>query len=256
MKQVKAPQKTIPQKAMQWSRTNLINLLSGLFDADGSVNKNKSEIVFVSTSRLLVREVSLLLSNLGILSRIYSFTTKPTKKVKVFSHGYRLEINSGNSALFGHFIGFRLSRKQDEVGLSTNVQIAVLMLSYLLQLEKEQLQSDLLVLQDFVKMLVMTYVSPKDDKVESPSEASDKVVDSTITTTADSRDKLQADLSDYVDLLKSIEYFNELLDKRTTVLPHDYAVTEARAWQRIQWAMSDTLSRLNDQFKRATTLNA
>jgi intein/homing endonuclease len=108
----KAPSKTIPDKVLSWSKQNITALLRGMFDGDGGITK-RGRIHYSSTSRELIRQVQLLLSNLGILGSIYKSVTPPTKKVKVYSTVYTIEIEGRFSLIFKDQIGFGLKRKKD-----------------------------------------------------------------------------------------------------------------------------------------------
>ena len=55
----------------------------------------------------------MILNNFGILSNVRSTVTKPTKKIKVKSLVYTLELNLNFSKIFYDKIGFRLTRKQN-----------------------------------------------------------------------------------------------------------------------------------------------
>jgi intein/homing endonuclease len=108
----KAPSKTIPDKVLSWSKNNITALLRGMFDGDGGITK-RGRIHYSSTSRELIRQVQLLLSNLGILGSIYKSITPPTEKVKVYSTVYTIEIEGRFSTAYKDQIGFGLKRKKD-----------------------------------------------------------------------------------------------------------------------------------------------
>jgi len=112
---VKAPKKEIPNIVLGWSRKNVVAFLQGLFDADGSCRKDRGNVSFTSTSKQIIDIMRFLLLNFGIISRTYSYNAKPSKKVKVWSSGYRLELTVGQSKKFIKEIGFRIRRKQQNV---------------------------------------------------------------------------------------------------------------------------------------------
>lgn len=118
-KKVKAKFKTIPENCLKWSKENICSLLSGLFDADGCctiANNGKSRIIYASTSFKMIKQVQMLLLNLGIVSSFTKRITKPTKKVKVNSVVYNIEINDQRGVKrFKKQIGFRIKRKQDKI---------------------------------------------------------------------------------------------------------------------------------------------
>lgn len=110
---VKASEKEIPKIIFGWSRKNVVAFLRGLFDADGSCRNDRGEVSLTSTSKQIIDVTRSLLINFGIISRTYSYNTKPSKKVKVWSSGYKLEISRGHSNIFLDKIGFRIMRKQN-----------------------------------------------------------------------------------------------------------------------------------------------
>jgi intein/homing endonuclease len=109
---VKAREKSIPDFIFKLGRNNVVAFLQGLFDSDGCCRSDRHSVSLTSTSKDIVKTTQLLLLNFGILSRIYSYNTPPSKKVKVWSSGYTLEINRGQSKIFLEKIGFRIKRKQ------------------------------------------------------------------------------------------------------------------------------------------------
>jgi intein/homing endonuclease len=107
----KAPTKIIPEKVLSWSKSNIIALLRGMFDGDGCATKT-GKISYTSTSPELIRQVQLILSNMGILSSLYSNLVAPTERVKVFSRVYILEITGLFAKKFYEEVGFGFERKQ------------------------------------------------------------------------------------------------------------------------------------------------
>jgi len=118
-KKVKAKFKTIPEKCLEWSKENICSLLSGLFDTDGccDIRKNgKSRITLASASIELIKQVQMLLLNLGIISSFEKQEVKPTKKVKASSTLYKIIICDQRAVKrFKEQIGFRIKRKADKV---------------------------------------------------------------------------------------------------------------------------------------------
>jgi intein/homing endonuclease len=110
----KAPQKVLPDKVLSWSKKNIIALLRGMFDGDGCITK-KGIVSYTSTSRELIRQVQLLLSNLGIVGSIYKSISCPTEKVKVYSTHYTIEISGSFAVKYFDIIGFGLKRKQERI---------------------------------------------------------------------------------------------------------------------------------------------
>lgn len=111
--QVKAPQKTIPNRLLRMSKSNIANMLSGMFDGDGcALDRSRNRVVYYSSSEKMIDQVRILLNSFGILSKKAIYTTPPTKKVKVSSICYRLEIDGIYADIFYDEIGFRIKRKQ------------------------------------------------------------------------------------------------------------------------------------------------
>jgi len=107
-----AKNKDIPDKVLSLPKKFQSAFLSGYFDGDGSAGKN-GRVTCTSSSEKLIRELQIILLNYGICSFKTCVITPPTKKSKVFSTGYRLEIGGYNARLFFDQIGFRLKRKQE-----------------------------------------------------------------------------------------------------------------------------------------------
>lgn len=118
-KKVRAKFKTIPESCLKWSKENICSLLSGLLDTDGccDIRKNgKSRITFASTSIGLIKQVQMLLLDLGIISSLTKQVIKPTEKVKVSSTIHRIEICDQRAIKrFKEQIGFRIKRKAEKV---------------------------------------------------------------------------------------------------------------------------------------------
>ncbi len=112
---VKAPKKKIPSCVLGWSRKNVVAFLQGLFDSDGSCRKDRKQVSFVSTSKEIMDVLHVLLLNFGIVSTVRFHLAKPTKRVKVSSPQWTLEISRSHSKVFLEKIGFRIKRKQKVV---------------------------------------------------------------------------------------------------------------------------------------------
>ena len=113
----KAKEKIIPDKILSWSKPNICALLRGMFDGDGCIDV-KGRVKYTSASRELIRQVQLLLSNLGVLGALYTSITPPTKKVKVSSIGHNLEMSGNNAVKYFECVGFGLKRKQERINLT------------------------------------------------------------------------------------------------------------------------------------------
>ena len=108
----KAKEKEIPKRLFRMSRDNIISLMQGIMDGDGSSQKNRGTISICSTSKKLIKQLRTLLNNFGILSIYGETISKPTKKVKVYSQQYRIELSSEMSKKYYNTVGFRFNRKQ------------------------------------------------------------------------------------------------------------------------------------------------
>lgn len=105
--------KVIPPRLLHMSKKCVAAMLRGMFDGDGTTDLRRKRIGYTSTSKKLIDQIRILLANFGILSTVSDRHTKPTKKVKVVSHVWNIEINQ--QAMVEKFfeeIGFGFNRKQ------------------------------------------------------------------------------------------------------------------------------------------------
>lgn len=109
---LKSPEKYIPSRLLEMSRENIIELVKGMFDGDGCIEHKRKRVSYVSTSLKLIKQLREILHNFGILNTFESKLTKPTKKVKVFSQIYTLNISDKNCISYCKKIGFDLDRKK------------------------------------------------------------------------------------------------------------------------------------------------
>ena len=107
----KAKEKEIPERLFSMSRENIVAMLQGLFDGDGCAT-SRGYVTYGSTSVKLINQIRMLLNNFGILTGKRKVTIAPTKKVKVFSTVYYLEVSAHFSKSFFENVGFQLERKQ------------------------------------------------------------------------------------------------------------------------------------------------
>lgn len=109
-----ARNKIIPEKVFRWPKKLLKAFLQGYFDGDGSTDTrgNRHRVSCSSASEKLIKQLQILLLNFGILAKKRMVVAPPTKKVKVFSIGYRLSMEGYGASLFFKEVGFRLKRKQ------------------------------------------------------------------------------------------------------------------------------------------------
>ena len=114
----KASGKKIPSRLLEMGRENIVALLQGIFDGDGTAHKTTGSVSLTSKSPELVGQIRMLLSNFGIWStREHILKEKINAYASVkHKHNYdshKLECNGKNAKLFYEQIGFRLSRKQE-----------------------------------------------------------------------------------------------------------------------------------------------
>jgi hypothetical protein len=108
----RAREKEIPKKLFRMSRENIIALIQGIMDGDGTSQKNRGTVAITLTSKKLIKQIRILLNNFGILSLYNESIAKPSKKVKVYSQQYRLELTGEMSKKYYDIVGFRFNRKQ------------------------------------------------------------------------------------------------------------------------------------------------
>jgi hypothetical protein len=112
----RAKNKDIPSKILLFPREIVASFLSGYFDGDGCATK-RAIVHCDSVSEKLINELQVVLLNFGIVSRKSLQITQPTKKVKVVSKCFRLELTTSGSFIFFRDIKFRLKRKQERHSL-------------------------------------------------------------------------------------------------------------------------------------------
>lgn len=108
---LKAPKKYIPSRLLKMSRENIIELVKGMMDGDGCIEKKRTRISYTSTSELLIDQLRHIFNNFGIITNKEKHITKPTKKVKVFSTRFVLYGINENLITYCEKIGFGLERK-------------------------------------------------------------------------------------------------------------------------------------------------
>ncbi len=119
-------ERRIPEAVWKLDMDSLSAFLRGLFTADGTVDLDKA-VRLTSSSLRLLREVQILLTSFGIISRIYErpyertfeYVTKEGKKVVYRTKGYyELVISGYGRKLFKEFIGFESGEKNDKLSLA------------------------------------------------------------------------------------------------------------------------------------------
>jgi len=119
-----AKQKRLPLKLFECSKPQIVEFLKGYFDGDGCASsKTSGQVKATSSSKELLKSLQVLLLIFGIVSRLSSRTTPPTKRVTVPCEISNLEIEGYFAWKFFEEIGFRLSRKQrKKEGLSEKIK--------------------------------------------------------------------------------------------------------------------------------------
>lgn len=110
-----AKNKVFPKCLFECNKEQLTAFLQGLFDGDGTSNscpKKRGYVKFTTTCKSFIDTLQIVLLNFGIVSSVRTEYKKPTKRVKVYSTIYNLEIQDYFAHIFYRDIGFRLQRKQ------------------------------------------------------------------------------------------------------------------------------------------------
>ncbi len=131
VKKVLPQDKLVPEKLFTATKEAIIGFLQGLFTADGTVgidkNKGNYYIRLTSKSEKLIKEVQLLLLNLGIISRIYNRSRKPENKFSYmtvkgeyktyYSDGklWELHLSKGSARRFLEEVGFMEDKHKEKV---------------------------------------------------------------------------------------------------------------------------------------------
>ncbi len=121
----RAHEKRLPESLWTAPREAVVGFLQGLFGADGTVGLNAAKqdctVRLASSSRGLLQDVQILLSNFGIVSRIYERRAmtrrrmpdgKGSSKLYNVQPQYELVIGKTSRDRFAELIGFAYSNKQ------------------------------------------------------------------------------------------------------------------------------------------------
>lgn len=98
--------KKIPEWVLLGPKEIVKAFLQGLFDADASFHYNYGYLQYLTSSKALAKQVSLLLLNLGIIHRFRETRTS------INTPAYRLEITGDFLRVFAKELNFRLWRKK------------------------------------------------------------------------------------------------------------------------------------------------
>lgn len=110
-----ARNKTFPEMLFSCTKSEMRSFIQGIFDGDGCSSSHPSKrgyIKFTSTCKEFINDLQVILLNFGIASSIRMEDKAPTKKVRVWSRIYNIEITGYFAHIFYRDIGFRLERKQ------------------------------------------------------------------------------------------------------------------------------------------------
>lgn len=108
-----AKSKNVPKCILQAPRKIQVAFLQGCFDGDGNGDSTRPRVGYTTTSELLAKQLQIMLLNMGILAKRRSSISKPSKRVKVESLQYRLEMENYAAYLFYRDVGFRIQRKME-----------------------------------------------------------------------------------------------------------------------------------------------
>jgi intein/homing endonuclease len=112
-----ANKKIIPQRLMSISKDNMVYLMRGIFDGDGSGTANR--VTLGVTSSELISQVRMILNNFGILcSRFHHSSEKKNSyggRIKHNHSTHTLEIYGRNALKFFNEINFGIERKSTGV---------------------------------------------------------------------------------------------------------------------------------------------
>lgn len=112
MPMVKAPEKMLPAWVMQGKRSWAAAFVAGMWDGDGHcISTGAVRCGYSSASKLLVQGLQLLLTNIGVMSRLTSHSQPPTARVAAASIQHRLTIGGTNVGVFRANIPLRIERK-------------------------------------------------------------------------------------------------------------------------------------------------
>lgn len=113
----KAPQKRLPEWIWGCSRETAVEVLSGMWDGDGSIGipGKHNHAYYATSSELMARDVQLLLTNFGIISRITRVVTKPTERAKSYSQEYMVTVHGANVAKLAEVLKLRIGRKKERL---------------------------------------------------------------------------------------------------------------------------------------------
>lgn len=104
--------KEVPKSILQGKRELVVSFIRGLFDTDGCVQKNRSTIEYTSVSERLIRQVQMLLLNMGVVS---SLQVKDPAVGRNKKRVYRLTVTGDYLVVYHDKVGFGIKRKQERL---------------------------------------------------------------------------------------------------------------------------------------------
>ena len=126
--EARAHEKRVPESIWRAPREAVVGFLQGLFSADGSVQVNETKmdcsVRLASSSKALLQDVQVLLSNFGIMARLHQRRAAGERPmpdgrggVAMYAHHaqYELIIGKANRDRFAETIGFLQREKQDKL---------------------------------------------------------------------------------------------------------------------------------------------
>jgi intein/homing endonuclease len=109
-------EKEIPWCILQSSKEHIIEFLKALFDGEASVDKNSKCISISSASQKLIKQVQLILLNLGLVGLVKNSKPKWLDKEFCYSNKYsNLCLYGDDILLYLASIGFNSTRKQERL---------------------------------------------------------------------------------------------------------------------------------------------
>jgi ribonucleoside-diphosphate reductase alpha chain len=105
----RGPEKRVPEPILTAPKEEQVRHLQGLFCADGSKTRGKPQVTLSSASHELLRDVQLLLLNLGIRSSIKFSPHRPTGRA-----WGQLEVNGESYHRYRRLVGFPLTPRTEE----------------------------------------------------------------------------------------------------------------------------------------------
>ncbi len=105
----RGPEKRVPKPIFTAPKEEQIRYLQGLFGADGSKTHRKPQVTLTSASLELLRDVQVLLLNLGMRSNIKYYSHRPTGRA-----WGQLKVNGESYHRFLDLIGFPLTPRKQE----------------------------------------------------------------------------------------------------------------------------------------------